>query len=210
MVGEAMQAALSTSGFVTAGLGDDLEGGAGSTAGTRPTDVGLLIAALETFPDIHRAEQLISRFDGPWVVVAQAPRGLGWGAMLAASASCVLHSSVPLAEIVTVLDDLGHGRPVGDDALDRQLVSQWEDAKRERDELSARLVSLAWWELTILHELYRGRSISGIADQYGVAVTSVNDDLEGLLEKLDLGSQLTVVTKFGDLLGVDPGAPPGP
>lgn len=199
LVGEAIRSALAARGLGPVELARDLDWLVDHAHEGLPALAGLLVAEIESFESIERAETLVARSVLPWVVVTSTPRGAGWGAVLNAGACRVLESSVDLREVVAVLDEVVQGRnePV---VADPGLFELWRQTKREREDLVDRLCSLTSWEATVLRLSSAGWSAAEVAATHDVPVGKVDEALEATLAKLDLRSQLEVIGQIGELL----------
>jgi DNA-binding NarL/FixJ family response regulator len=204
LVAEALRAALTTHGFAPCAVAtapgvEQMD----ATSETRSPQAGLLISGLESYHSIRAAQRVVAQIDVPWAVVTSAPRGPGWGALFQAGAAVVVGSAVSIVEVVSVLGSLVHGTRVGDPELERALRGRWQDFERERAAVAARLAALTPWELTILRSLYDGHAVPEIATRHHVSQTTVHDQVQVLLVKLDLGSQLAAVHQLELLLAFD-------
>ncbi len=192
LVAETVSAALRTRGFDS---GDESSGAA---------DAGLLIGAMETYGDVAAARALIAKLDVPWLVVSGASRGPVWGALLESGASRVVESSTSIEVITATLDSLIEGTLGGDPALELDLRRQWRAFEQEREAVASRLATLTPWELTILRSLHAGQTVSEFAAAHRLAEDAVTGQVEDLLARLDLGSQLAAVERLGELFVFDP------
>ena len=178
LVAETVSAALRTRGFDS---GDESSGAA---------DAGLLIGAMETYGDVAAARALIAKLDVPWLVVSGASR--------------VVESSTSIEVITATLDSLIEGTLGGDPALELDLRRQWRAFEQEREAVASRLATLTPWELTILRSLHAGQTVSEFAAAHRLAEDAVTGQVEDLLARLDLGSQLAAVERLGELFVFDP------
>lgn len=169
-----------------------------------PAEAGLLISDLASYRSIRVARAMTARVVLPWVVVTSASRGPVWGALLESGASRVGDSSNSIVEIATLLESLVSGTCRCDPELEDDLRCQWRHFERERSAVLSRLRALTPRELTILRSLHSGRTVPEIAAAHGIGELAVRNQVQVLLLKLDLGSQLAAVGRLGELLVLDP------
>jgi DNA-binding NarL/FixJ family response regulator len=132
------------------------------------------------------------------VVLTGSDRPGDLGACLDAGARAVLHKREPLSQIVQVIRAVAEGRcvmaPEEREALieiHRQLSSLRAQRARDLGRLSAR-------EREVLLALMRGDTASAIAAEGAVSVRTVRTQIQSILMKLGVNSQLAAVAVARD------------
>jgi RNA polymerase sigma factor (sigma-70 family) len=89
------------------------------------------------------------------------------------------------------------------------LVRRWRQFDDRRSALRARVESLSPREAQVLRMLYEGRTVREIAGILAVSEATVRSQVQAVLRKLDVDSQLAAVAAFSELQE-DPEGPRGP
>jgi len=162
---------------------------------TRPA-AGVLICDLRGAANLHRATTIINGLDLDWVVLANVPPGLVWGAILDAGAAAVLEATVHPQELVDTLESVTGKLPApAADVRDRAMRAWRNLGPRQRRILHC-IAALSPREMEILVALYEGDPVQVIARRSGVSESTVRSQVRSLLHKIDASSQLQAVATY--------------
>jgi DNA-binding NarL/FixJ family response regulator len=198
LVAEAIAAALAGRDFDTVVLGWPAAPGARgrwrSAGRGRPSpDVLLLLSDLDRPVRIQSALRVLGRVPAPSVVLAGAPRGPLWGALLEGGATVVAPVSTGLDDVVETLRDVAAGRPVMPEDDRSELLAAWHEMRDEQQRVAARLATMTPREEEVLRLLYAGTPVREIAARLEVSEATVRSQVQRVLRKLDVRSQLAAV-----------------
>lgn len=115
------------------------------------------------------------------------------GACLEAGALSVVSKSAPLEILVAAVGKTLSGQSVNDPAERSVLQSALAASRRRQSELNEMYAALTRAEREVFAEMARGRSAEAIAQHRVVAVRTVRSQIEAVLAKLQVNSQLAAV-----------------
>jgi DNA-binding NarL/FixJ family response regulator len=198
LIADAVAAALSRHDLVVLRVpwpGDQPDPAAGWPPGTDPPDLALILCDLTPW-SIEAAQRVVASHPARWVLLTDAPRGPLWGAMFDAGVSRVLSSTATLADVLQIVASLRD--PDADmEQEDRdELVDAWHRILPERVLARTRLASLTTRERDVLRMLHLGRTVQQIAEEHGVAPSTVRSQVRSVLRKLGVNSQLAAVAHY--------------
>lgn len=193
LVVESVGAALSSAGFEV----ETVEGWPVDAVGlVSRTGVGVLLCDLEPAARLEEARALVRSTQLAWLVLSGAPRGPAWGGMIEAGAGAVLPSTVSMERLQSAIESVGRGGHISDPAEQRALVDAWRVVDLGRCQVLGRVRSLTPRELAVLRALHTGQSVSLIAERAGVAPATVRSQVQAVLHKLGVRTQLAAVAVF--------------
>ena len=198
LVAEAIAAALAGRDFDTVVLGWPASPGARgrwrSAARGRPSpDVLLLLSDLDRPVRIQSALRVLGRVPAPSIVLAGAPRGPLWGGLLERGATVVAPVSTGLDDVAAILREVAAGRPVMSEDDRTELLTSWHQMRDEQQRVAARLATMTPREEEVLRLLYAGTPVREIAARLEVSEATVRSQVQRVLRKLDVRSQLAAV-----------------
>jgi DNA-binding NarL/FixJ family response regulator len=156
-------------------------------------EILLLLEEVSNAAEFRRALGLIGSSRGPVLVLTSRDRGRFWGALLAAGADAVMPATSSLADVDAALRALHRGEEVFDPADRAGLVTDWERFQLEQRDMVSRLARLSPRERNVLDGLCGGSAVPELAEQLGVAETTVRSQVKSILRKLGVRSQLAAV-----------------
>lgn len=186
---------FATTSLSTPGTADQLKDVRQWLARIRPV-VGVLICDLRGAANLHRAAAVIHGLDLDWVVLANVPPGLIWGAMLDAGAAAVLEATAHPHELAATLDSVSRKRPTPSSDVRDQVMQAWRNLSPAQRRILHRIAALSPREMEILVELYGGDPVHVIARRSGVSESTVRSQVRSLLHKVDASSQLQAVAAY--------------
>lgn len=157
------------------------------------SDVVVLLDDLASVQDREATCDLVAGTAAPCIVLTRRRAGSTWGALLAAGATAVLPCDDCLDAIHAAVSRVAAGEPVMDVARRAELVSAWEASRVEEELLSARVALLSRREGQILALLSEGSRVVDIAEDLGIAETTVRSQIKSMRRKLGADSQLAAV-----------------
>jgi two-component system, NarL family, nitrate/nitrite response regulator NarL len=116
-----------------------------------------------------------------------------WGECIRQGARTVLPKTAPLNQILSTIRLIGEGRPVLSREERDSLLLSFHEEKRTMQELRWRLDSLTTREREILGHLMEGRAVREIARRSYVSEATVRTQVQSILAKLEVSSQLAAV-----------------
>lgn len=140
--------------------------------------------------------RLISGFvaDGvPVVSLSEESDPAVLGGYLQAGAVAVWSKNATLASLTRALEGVLRGGPVMSTAEHQRLVDAFELAVAEREDKAGRLQRLSRREQEVLRDLMHGLTVSDIARESFVSMRTVRSQVQSILTKLDVNSQLQAV-----------------
>lgn len=197
LVVESVGAALSAAGFAV----EPVEGwpvAAGDVP--RRATVGVLLCDLEPPSRLEEARALVRATTVPWLVLAGAPLGPSWGGMLDAGAVAVLPSTVTIGRLCSAIARVSTGGSMADPDDQRSLVTAWQVVELGRSGVLERVRALTPRELAVLRALHAGESVGGIAERCGVTRATVRTQVQSVLRKLGVRTQLAAVAVFDTVI----------
>ena len=193
LVVESVGAALSSAGFRT----EPVEGWPVDAAELRSrTGVGVLLCDLEPAARLEEARALVRSTSLSWLVLSGVARGPAWGGMIDAGAAGVLPSTVTMERLRSAIDRVGIGEELMDPEERRALVDAWRVVELGRCLVLGRVRSLTPRELAVLRALHAGQAVALIAERAGVAPATVRSQVQAVLHKLGVRTQLAAVAVF--------------
>lgn len=193
LVVESVAAALASAGFEV----ETIEGWPVDPGELAPqTGVGVLLCDLEPAVRLEEARALVRSTQVTWLVLSAASRGPAWGGMLEAGAGAVLPSTVSIERLRSAIERLGRGGHIIDPAEQQALVDAWRVVDLGRCQVLGRVRSLTPRELAVLRALHTGQPVSLIAERAGVAPATVRSQVQAVLHKLGVRTQLAAVAVF--------------
>lgn len=193
LVVESVGAALSSAGFRT----ERVRGWPVAVDEVPPdASVAVLLSDLSPTARIEEARTLVRSTAPPWLVLAGASPGPAWGGVLEAGAVGVLPSTVSLERLCTAIERISNGEPLMDRDEERALIDAWRVLGLGRCLVIGRVRSLTPRELAVLEELHAGEAVALIAERSGVARATVRSQVQSILHKLGVRTQLAAVAVF--------------
>lgn len=166
-------------------------------------DAGLMISDLDRPDRFRTAVGVLTNVPTTWIVLTAADRGPVWGALLKAGACAVLASSASLDDVVSALGIVADDGEILTAAERGELVTAWEDLRRNYATARARARSLTPREREVLRMLYGGESIHEIAALLEITPSTVRSQVKSVLRKLEVSSQLAAVATMDHLIEFD-------
>jgi len=160
-----------------------------------PPDLALMLCDLNPW-SVEAAQRVVAAYPARWVLLTDTPRGPAWGAMLEAGVARVLSSTTTMAEILGLIAALREGIGQLDQPDREELVHAWRQVLPERVVARAKLASLTPREREVLRLLHLGHTVQRIAEEHGVAVSTVRSQVRAVLRKLGVKSQLAAVAHY--------------
>jgi DNA-binding NarL/FixJ family response regulator len=205
LVADAVGAALSGGNLVIERIswpGDRRKRDAGwSSEGAAP-GLGLMLCDLQP-SSVGAAFWVLGRYPTRWLLLTDAPRGPLWGAMFEAGVVRILPSSTTMADLMHIIEVL-RGESAEEGLAGRaELVEEWRQDQFDQTEARSRISSLTRREFEVLRQLHLGLAVREIAEQNGVAQSTVRSQVRSVLRKLGVNSQLAAAAQFDKWDGVD-------
>jgi two-component system, NarL family, nitrate/nitrite response regulator NarL len=134
------------------------------------------------------------------VVVVTATRDdERWGQALALGAHAVLSESEGLDKVTETLRLAGAGEAAMDEPERVELVRQWRRQQLRREGHRARLALLTPRECEVLGQLVEGERVGDIARHFHVSEATVRTQVQSVLSKLSVNSQIAAVAITHDV-----------
>jgi len=168
-----------------------------------PPDAGLVVSDLAHMAEVRAAQALVMRLPLPWLVLAGTPPGPVWGALYDSGVMTVVPSTTGLDKVCHLLDGLVDGtarRPPRQPRRQRELIQRWRRFAARRSELATRLRSLTDREEEVLQQLHEGVAVRQIAEHSEVTEATVRSQVQAILKKLDVTSQMAAVAAYEGIL----------
>lgn len=208
LVAEAVGAAIADAGIEVA-LVDWLPLDAARWPAAQPqVDVLVLVCQVAGEATIEEFRTLITAYDGPVLVVAAGRPGPRWGALFEAGADIVVPPLTPIRELVDGVTALARGEDLGSVVEKQSLLRQWYADRADVQFLRDRLARLTPREREVLEHLHRGVAAEEVAAALGVSQATVRSQIQGILGKLQVRSQLGAVASLEAVLAHDRPDPP--
>jgi two-component system, NarL family, nitrate/nitrite response regulator NarL len=115
------------------------------------------------------------------------------GEALAKGARAVISKSAPFSQIVNAVERERRGLPVMSRADHDALVGSYHQAAEAHRELNAKFALMTRREAEVLGQLMAGHQVMDIARSRVVSESTVRTQVKAILDKLQVGSQLTAV-----------------
>lgn len=195
LIAEAVVAALSQGGVCVQRIpwpSDARERAKGWPADAQPPHLALMLCELTPW-SIETAQRVVAAYPTRWVLLTDTPRGPPWGAMLDAGVSRILTSTTTMAQVLRLLAAAKEDPSLLEQPDRDELVRAWRAILPERMEARVKLASLTRREREVLRLLRLGQSVQEIADNHGVATSTVRSQVRSILRKLGVRSQLAAV-----------------
>lgn len=217
LIAEAVAAALRQAGLDARSAGSALGGGGGPAladvpCGPRgPSMVGIALLEADHTDLLQAVEQLFaSAPQVRWIVLTGVPAGPLWGAVLEAGAVRVMERTAGLDELAAAADEVARDSPEAGEDEDA-LREAWDRAQAA-DSDAALLSLLTPAEREVLDLLYAGNAVREVAARRGVTVATTRDQVQAVLRKWGVSSQLAAVARYAEMReGTDePGVPDQP
>lgn len=203
LVAEAVGAAIADGGIEVT-LVDWLPLDASGPLATEPrADVLVLVCQVADRATIEEFRALITVYDGPALVVAAGRPGPRWGALFEAGADVVVPPLTPIRELVDGVTALARGEDLGSVVEKQSLLRQWYADRADVQFLRDRLARLTPREREVLEYLHRGVAADEVATGLGVSQATVRSQIQGILGKLQVRSQLGAVAALEAVLDHD-------
>jgi DNA-binding NarL/FixJ family response regulator len=175
--------------------------------GAPATLADVLDAADQMHPDVVLLDYSLGDRVGPSLGLIAPLRALGaavvmltgitdelqWAACLEAGAAGVLAKSVVLPQIVDAIARAARGDAIQSITEREALLERFRSARRAARARAERFEQLTRREREVLAALMDGRSASEIADDFVVSIVTVRTQIQAILRKLDVSSQLAAV-----------------
>jgi DNA-binding NarL/FixJ family response regulator len=127
------------------------------------------------------------------VVLTGITDEMQWAACLDAGASGVLSKSVDMPRIVDAVARAARGEAI-QSLTDREaLMEQYRRSRRDERARAEPFAQLTPREREVLAALMEGWSARDIADEFVVSIATVRSQIQSVLQKLDVSSQLAAV-----------------
>lgn len=200
LVAEAFRVALAGLDLETSARSWELRGDPGPGQGDAP-DVLLLLCDLAD-PRLWMSRRLdVLDLGHPALVLTPTPRGLLWGAVLAAGAGAVLPDSATRREVTEALAEL-IGAGDGPALVDRiALLEQWREEVSSHPEVLVRLRTLDADEVALVRLLASGLEVGAVAAALGIGQEAVRARLTGVQHRLGVRSPADVAAAVSWLPG---------
>jgi two-component system, NarL family, nitrate/nitrite response regulator NarL len=194
---ESLEVALSLEGYDVRRLPLPEEGGSLATLRSAALRVNPRIVLLDLdlgrFGDGAALIAPLSRAGANVVVITSSVDRARWGGCVRSGARKVLSKSGPLQETLATVRRLHQGLPVmSSDELER-LLDAWRNERMATDVMRRRLESLTPRERQVLGALIEGHNVRDIARQSVVSEATVRTQVQSILGKLEVSSQLAAV-----------------
>lgn len=99
----------------------------------------------------------------------------------------------PVEVLLEAVATVVRGEPLLSDNARQELLAELRRHRAEVAEAARPFERLTTREREVLEALYEGRAVTAIAQQFVVSVATVRSQVRGILQKLDVGSQLEAV-----------------
>jgi two-component system nitrate/nitrite response regulator NarL len=137
---------------------------------------------------------------GTRVVVVTASDDPGrWAECLECGAVRVLPKTLPLAEMLAVIERLHDGLPVMSGAERAHLLEEWHRTTSERHEIAARFARLTALEQWVLARLMEGGTVHDMVSAARLPYGLVRGQIRSVLEKLQVVTWLDAVLLANEL-----------
>jgi DNA-binding NarL/FixJ family response regulator len=156
-------------------------------------DLAVLLYDVDMSVRMAKATALLRMWSGPWLVLSGTAADPRWGGLKVAGVSAVRPSGVSLADVESLVRLLAAG---GEDPAAAALSDQvdaWRTLQARHGQLQRRLDSLAPRQLQVLGLLRQGVQVDGIANRLGLSEATVRSQVQSVLRKLGVRSQLAAV-----------------
>jgi DNA-binding NarL/FixJ family response regulator len=124
---------------------------------------GVLICDVRGVASLHRAAAVLTGLGLEWVVLANAPPGLVWGALIDAGATTVLEASARPQELAQTLNSVAAKRVAPAGGRHEQVMRAWRGLTVRQRRVIRCLEELSPREMEILVALYAGDPVQVIA-----------------------------------------------
>lgn len=141
------------------------------------------------------------------VVTVSVDRSL-WGACLHHGAKAVIPKHRPLAELLDTLRRVEARLPAVPEDEHRELVGLWQQRRTEDEAHRRRLARLSPPEKKLLGRLMAGRTVRDICEADGATEATVAGQVDSILAKLEVSSQIAAVGLAHRAGWRPPGTPP--
>lgn len=155
-------------------------------------DVGLMLCDLRVDEELSEVLWLLDQHLAPWVVVGRIHPAAA-GALVQAGAAEVLPPAAGLDHVVGVLAAVAAGRNVMAPERRQRALRAWLELDPDQVDLVHRMRRLSPRERLVLAGLRSGQPPAEIAEGMGVSLSTVRTQLQSVLRKLGLQSQLAAV-----------------
>ena len=145
--------------------------------------VGDTMRLLTTLANAHRSV----------IVVTGSTDRARRGEALSKGARAVISKSAPFSSILDAVERERNGLPVMSRADRDGLIADYHAARESHRELRAKFALMTRREAEVLGQLMAGKQVIEIAHARVVSESTVRTQVKAILEKLQVGSQLTAV-----------------
>jgi DNA-binding NarL/FixJ family response regulator len=145
--------------------------------------VGDTMRLLTTLASAHRSV----------IVVTGSADRARRGEALTKGARAVISKSAPFTQIVDAVERQRRGLPVMSRSERDELVACYHEATEAHRELRAKFSRMTRREAEVLGQLMAGKQVMDIARSRVVSESTVRTQVKAILDKLQVGSQLTAV-----------------
>lgn len=151
-------------------------------------DLGTGLSALDLLPPLTAAGV-------PCLVVTGVADPIRRAECLAAGAVAVASKDGSFDDLVAVLDRAVAGMPVTSEHERDEQLAMLRDHRRREAERLAPFQSLTRREAEVLGGLMQGRSVDDLADGATVSVATVRSQVQAILRKLGVSSQVAAIAR---------------
>jgi DNA-binding NarL/FixJ family response regulator len=136
------------------------------------------------------------------LVVSDSRDQLRSAAAIAAGAVGLVHDTAPLAHLLNAVRAAGTRRPIMPEEVRQAWLRLHEDHRSRQRERTRQMALLTSKELEVLRLLAQGTRAIGIAEHFVVSVATVRSQIQSILAKLEVKSQLEAVALHNKQMSV--------
>jgi two-component system, NarL family, nitrate/nitrite response regulator NarL len=153
-------------------------------------DLALLDVDLDGFGDGSKLISPLAEAGTVVVVLTGSADPARWGESVHLGAAKVISKSASLDEVIAIVRGVRDGAPLATRSEHERLLRAWYERKLREEQLCPPLEKLSPAERDLLRQLTLGRTFSEIAAAQDLSPASVRTQLNAILSKLEVSSQI--------------------